>query len=380
MRRALPILAVLVSLGLPVAASAAAETIHLEVSPTVPATNSTATLTVSGTDSESGSDIVIGSPYAASESCPATPSGERLRTPITVSSPSYSYKEPYYADVGFERICGYLVREDVTEATAELRVVFGPSEAELKKTEEEAKEKQEAEERARKQVQLTAERVKSEEEYDQAESKAANREKEEREATAHAAQASKEKEAAEQAARVAAARNTPLSHLTVKTIAHTEGSSQEPGYTELAIKAAPYAYVTVKLVRYGHSTEHYEWRESPGEGIIVPWTCTSPGGIYHYTISARTSVGHTLVRRGTFQPVTATRCHALKPHEAEVRERNARRYDEAREREALEHQEALERFEHNCQAEGGTTITLYTSEGTERACRGPNGGLLSVPH
>jgi hypothetical protein len=77
--------------------------------------------------------------------------------------------------------------------------------------------------------------------------------------------------------------------------------------------------------------------------------------------------------------ISAARCRTIEHREAEERERSARRQAE-RVREAVRRErEVLERWEYNCRALGGTPVTLYTSEGAVRACRGPHGGLLPVP-
>lgn len=104
-----------------------------------------------------------------------------------------------------------------------------------------------------------------------------------------------------------------------------------------------------------------------------------PGGTYRYAISARMGEGLSITRRGHFTPVGAARCRALKRFEAEARELSARKYAERVRRETREAREKLELWEGNCRALGGTPVTLHTSEGIERACRSPRGGLLPVP-
>ena len=159
-----------------------------------------------------------------------------------------------------------------------------------------------------------------------------------------------------------------------KTIAAT-------GYATLYVTTSPYAYVTVRLTRFGHRTEKLEWgRARTAPASVVRWSCGHPGGTYHYEVASRTNVGSTLVRRGQFTAITAARCQAMERREAEARERSAREYAERVRHEAREAREKLEQWEGNCRTLGGTPVTLYTSEGSERACRSPRGGLLPVPN
>jgi hypothetical protein len=358
----LPVL-LLVALALP--ATASADTIQMTASAPSAAAGSTETFSVSGTDSKLGSYVAFGYPFTPAEPCPRLPNGEVFRGGLTaapISPPSFTYQTSIVLSPGLtELACAYVVSENLPTAAAELRVTIGPAEPPH-----------------------PGPAARAEEEYDQANTATEERATKTREERRNAPLLAEAKEQAEEesarVARIAAARATPLGHLIVKPVAHQGHSSHEPGDTTLAITAAPYAYVTVKFSRRGHVTEHFVWGETASGDVIIPWTCASPGGIYRYTVSAHTDTGRTFVRHGLFQPVSASRCHALKQREAEAQERNARRYTEEREGEARERRETLERFERNCRAEGGTPITLYTSEGTERACRNPNGGLLTVPH
>jgi hypothetical protein len=185
----------------------------------------------------------------------------------------------------------------------------------------------------------------------------------------------------EEVQKVERERETPITHLSVTPVARYRHSSAHPGETILYVSTAPYAKVTVRLARHGHSTQELEWQQQEREpAAVVQWKCTSPGGTYRYTITARTNVGPTLTRHGTFTPVSAAHCHTLKQEEAQARERSAREHSEEVRRYEQEQHEIVERYESNCRAEGGTPIILYVGEGSEHACRAPNGGLLPIEY
>ena len=178
------------------------------------------------------------------------------------------------------------------QAAAEAAKIAAQKAAEVKKKEEEqAKKKYEAEAPAREAAQKAAEAAKRE---------------------------------AELAAMKAQAHKTPVKHLSVKAVPHARHSSADPGFTDLDITTSPYAYVVVKLSRYGQSTKRFEWGNySSRAAEVIRWSCKSPGGTYQYVVTAKSDVGRTLRRRGRFAPVSVTRCHALKKQEAEARERKA---------------------------------------------------------
>jgi hypothetical protein len=183
------------------------------------------------------------------------------------------------------------------------------------------------------------------------------------------------------AAKRAAAHKHPVRHLSVQPAAHAGHSSSDPGYTNLDITTSPYAYVVVKLSRYGHSTEHFEWGSHSTEvAEVIRWSCKSPGGTYRYVVTARSNVGPRLVRRGHFTPVSVATCHRYEQREAEARARHEREVLAGYEQEVREERERLEAYEANCRAEGGTPVTLTVEGRSERYCRAPGGGLLPVPH
>jgi hypothetical protein len=192
-------------------------------------------------------------------------------------------------------------------------------------------------------------------------------------------------EAAKYAAQIAAAKRraheTPVKHLSVNAADHSGHSSTDPGYTNLDITTSPYAHVVVKLSRYGHSTEHFEWGTHTTEvAEVIRWSCKSPGGTYRYVVTAKSDVGSTLTRRGDFTPVSVATCHRYEQREAEARTRHEREVLAGYEQEIREERERLHTYEANCRAEGGTPITLIVEGRPERYCRAPGGGLLPVPH
>jgi hypothetical protein len=185
----------------------------------------------------------------------------------------------------------------------------------------------------------------------------------------------------------AKALSEPIRNLSVKVVAHSAGCRQacqgafrHPGYTTLRIAAAPFAYVTIQLVRYGHRTEHLELqREEPEWAMRVPWTCGRPGGVYRYTVSARSDVGTTLVQRGTFGPVSAARCHWLRHAVQAERENNERQFREGQRQLEREERERLKQWEGNCRALGDTPVVLHDEGSTIHACRTPEGYTVEVP-
>lgn len=185
---------------------------------------------------------------------------------------------------------------------------------------------------------------------------------------------------AEEEARRAAALKRPVTRLSVQALGHSKGSSYSPGYTNLVVTTSPYAHVAIKLVRHGHSTYHIDWGRNAREtAVVVPWSCGSPGGVYRYTVSARTNVGRALVRKGRFSPVSVRRCHFLKRREAEARARENREAREGYEREARAERERISHFEYNCRAIGGTPAHIVIEGRPWVVCHKRDGGLIPVP-
>jgi hypothetical protein len=181
------------------------------------------------------------------------------------------------------------------------------------------------------------------------------------------------------AAAKAASRSKPLTRLRVRTLGHNGKSSAHPGYTALMVWAAPFATVTVKLTRYGHTKETYEFGESAREELRRVWTCARPGGVYHYTVTARSGVGKALTRKGVFTPVSTARCHELKRGEAEAIERRRAQAEAERAHEAQEEADRIRRFEENCRRENGTPREFETEAGNVIKCVALGGGFLNVP-
>ena len=180
---------------------------------------------------------------------------------------------------------------------------------------------------------------------------------------------------------IARERGKPVTRLSVRAVSHSGHTSADPGYTELDVTTSHYAFVTVQLRRYGHSTEHFEWGAASTESAEnISWTCRSPGSIYHYdVVTARTNVGQARTVRGEFRPVLASRCRTLERVEAAARRESERRAREERELGEREELERLETYEANCRAEGGAPVTLTVEGRRARYCRAPAGGLLP-PH
>jgi hypothetical protein len=209
----------------------------------------------------------------------------------------------------------------------------------------------------------------------------ARTEQEEEAGRQEAAAREREQAAAEFAARRAAALSRPVRKLSVHAVSHNGGTSGDPGYANLDVATSPFAHVTVRLSRYGHATYHIEWGEhTAAVAVVIPWSCRSPSGTYRYVVTARTNVGHALVRKGRFSPVSVARCHLLERQEAEAREQENREAREKYEREVQAERQRVEHFEHNCRVLGGTPVVIEVGGEPRIYCRGPNGGILLVPH
>jgi hypothetical protein len=120
-----------------------------------------------------------------------------------------------------------------------------------------------------------------------------------------------------------------LTALTVKVRSHTGSTAAKPGHTELLVRATGDAVVLVVLKRQGR-TRKTEFSYASSDKLDVPWTCSRPGGVYSFTVTAIHDGDKTLTSRGKFRPVSAARCRAL--HAADARRRREEAAAERRER------------------------------------------------
>lgn len=133
-----------------------------------------------------------------------------------------------------------------------------------------------------------------------------------------------------------------LAKLVVKVRDHRGATARQPGRTELLISVTPGVDLRLVLKRHGRTlSETLDFHEHSSGKRVVRWSCSSPGGVYHYTLTATDAYGKTLTRRGTFHPVNATECGALRSADARRRrEEAAARPREEREEERREREEA----------------------------------------
>jgi hypothetical protein len=203
---------------------------------------------------------------------------------------------------------------------------------------------------------------------------------------------------AEEATREAA-EQAPATFLEVKVRSHHGTSYSEPGHTDIAIKATPFARVTFTG---DHSTKTMHFRagvenEATGsvpDGVRVLWSCRDPGPTtIHYTVTAQGGSGSPFTHTGDFTIALSARwCAAAKRRERREHAREAigeahHRAEERKEAAEQAHREQqaqrheLEQWEANCRKLGGTVIRLHVgSHGAiVPVCRGPNGGTIEAP-
>ena len=326
------LIAVLPLLALPT--RALADTIQLEVSPSMPRPGYGMTITAFGSASSKEDQISIVAPPPG-EVCPAQysfeevwPSGWKLPTPwfAWATSPTFSQQFVYFESIG-PTVCGYLtyqnehlvnevwVWEHFTLATATLPITYGPSieEENAKSTKE--REQREHEEAAKR---------KYEEEAPQRQAA-----KEAAEAQAKRAAEAKSKELAEQA---------PVGFLHVAVISHRLGSYAHPGASDIAYETSKYAHVVITI---NHSGGTHSYRAS-GEPkhFTFNWSCHQSGLTYHYVVTAVGGSGPTLSRAGHFRSVSAKWCANAKRREAAEGAQEA--HEQAREQADHPAQTALE--------------------------------------
>ncbi len=118
----------------------------------------------------------------------------------------------------------------------------------------------------------------------------------------------------------------PPPHMTALAVvvrSHAGRTAAKPGHTELLIRANGGALVLVTLKRQGRRRET-EFSYASSDRLNVPWTCSRPGGVYSFTVTARDSYGKALTRHGKFHPVSASRCRALRGADARRRQERER--------------------------------------------------------
>lgn len=195
-----------------------------------------------------------------------------------------------------------------------------------------------------------------------------------------------QEEAEENAAR-AAAHAQPVTTLRVHTAVdcanesctHPGRNLRNPGDTLLSIKTSPFAHVTITLKRHGRYVAHEEASSDGSTFLYVNWTCKLPGGTYSYVITAQSDVGPALVRKGSFKPISAARCHALERAEQEARERSQHQYEAQVRRERETEEARINLFKENCRKENGTPRLFFQEGGSYWRCVASGGGFLPVP-
>lgn len=188
-----------------------------------------------------------------------------------------------------------------------------------------------------------------------------------------------------------------LATLSVRTRSHAGRTASKPGETELLVSVTPDAVLRVVLRHHGHTlTKRVSvGAKSPGK-IVVPWSCSAPGGVYSYAITATDAYGASLTRTGKFRPVTVARCRALRAADeqrrsAEARERHEQEEQRRHEGHEAEHQDERVRSDQRAYCEqvlgghveqvfNGNMIPAVPSEiETECSARGRNYTLRGDP-
>lgn len=127
-----------------------------------------------------------------------------------------------------------------------------------------------------------------------------------------------------------------LAGLKVTKRSRAGSSTYAPGRTELIVRAAGGGDLRLTLKRDGHRRVEDLGYKSSGT-FVVAWSCSQPGGVYAYTVTATDEYGRTLTRSGRFRPVSAAQCQVLRIADERRRPQEER---ERREREAAyQHEE-----------------------------------------
>jgi hypothetical protein len=425
-RRYTPTVVLAVVAALIVPAVAQADTIHLAISPEHPQANTQAAeVSASGEASSTGEFVNVLEQNVGP--CPAAytegfvsggaTSGWHVSPAPAATVPSYSFRGQYDSWTSTV-LCGYLTRSDnSTIARAELVVTDGPSAEEIRTAERAAERAKQAAESAANQAKQAAESAANQ--AKQAAETAAREAKESSELASYLKgvaqrehcselaesyradvpsceadeaalsaeiRAANARDGAEWSAQEAVDLLIPDTFLTARAYAEPGGSKQYPGKTTIDVHTDAFARVTVKLHRYGHSSERFDARpaeKTARHGTVeveVPWTCERPGGTYSYVITARTNVGKTLTRKGRFQPVSVSRCHSWERAEREAEDRNRREYEARLRQEAAAERERENHYKSECRALDGIPTTVESSEGGfVIVCHNREGQRVSVP-
>ena len=172
------------------------------------------------------------------------------------------------------------------------------------------------------------------------------------------------------AASKATASPPPSPHLTTLTVrARTQpgGTAAKPGKTELLVHVTPGVTLRLALKRHGHTyVERFGMGTHSAVTLTVPWSCSAPGGVYSYTITATDAYGASLTRTGKFRPVTAARCRALKIENEPLPETPHERQHEKQEEAHRQHVEADQRA--YCNDVLGGTVLLQDGVAEETEC------------
>ncbi len=122
----------------------------------------------------------------------------------------------------------------------------------------------------------------------------------------------------------------PTPHLTglkVTMRSRAGNTALAPGRTELVVHAAGGGDLRLTLRRDGRRRVEDMGYKSAGT-FVVPWSCSSPGGVYAYTVTTTDEYGKTLSHSGRFRPVSAARCRALRIADARRRPQEEREHSE----------------------------------------------------
>ena len=123
---------------------------------------------------------------------------------------------------------------------------------------------------------------------------------------------------------------SPAPHLTALKVmlrSHAGSTASKPGRTELIVQAMGGGELHLTLKRRGRTRIENLGYRSAGR-FVVPWSCSSPGGVYVYTVTATDEYGKTLTHSGMFHPVSAARCRALRIADERRRSQEERQHRE----------------------------------------------------